>query len=519
MDPQQRSRRLKRDRRKIRRHRLLLLPLGVFVLVFIVWNCLLIVQHHTIDSTANPKALPNDATAQALKEFKMSKKNDKDNSSVKDQTTKPLHGIETNSTTAESKEITSRNITDSNITSSNNKPYFILHVGPPKTATTTIQCGLHHYSQQLALNHSYYFVGKQCASEKSDILPNGEQQIPGHHLMMGLIYDNPTSRGVEKLKDRLTYHHHRHNNIIFSLEAMAGHLEDKPEVWKALGELLQEWNVRIVISYRHYFDWIRSMYYQSYIGNTYLRWPHEKNGQKHPSFQEYLEYHLLRFDNGDIDVNDPRAFGQHMSLSSYRKFSKHFDDVQVFNLHQQHQEDVFTNFICQMLPPPSTTVCQTIQAERSHPHHSDSNSTTSSNKNVHRVSDSFDADRIAFEAYNQKIIDGHKISKKALVKKIKEQLIKTEIDSNIKYQMCLPEPLLQRFLNASLMFERDLTVEVNEHYTEGSRSTMTTASSFHRNETNHRLQFQEAVQKRKFCEIDPMKVLQNDTWIDFFSNY
>ena len=62
------------------------------------------------------------------------------------------------------------------------------------------------------------------------------------------------------------------------------------------------------------------MYFQSYLHKKFMLWPHEKNAKSHPSFHSYLEYHLKRFETGDIEVDDFHAYGQHLSLSAYKKF-------------------------------------------------------------------------------------------------------------------------------------------------------------------------------------------------------
>eukprot|EP00536_Pseudo-nitzschia_multiseries_P008583 jgi/Psemu1/305814/fgenesh1_kg.220_\ len=79
-------------------------------------------------------------------------------------------------------------------TANSTRPYFILHIGPPKTATTFIQCGLQKLSKELADDDSYYFVGKHCAWSHST-MENGEKSIPGHFLIMGLNDAKTQNRG------------------------------------------------------------------------------------------------------------------------------------------------------------------------------------------------------------------------------------------------------------------------------------------------------------------------------------
>lgn len=375
------------------------------------------------------------------------------------------------------------------INSKTTNPYFVLHVGPPKTATTSIQCGLDALSGDLAKLDSYYFVGKGCPKWNST-MANGESGIPGHHLMMGLIDANPHSRGFEKLKERMDFHLARGNHMLFSLEAMSNHLEDRPETWKLFLSLFEGWNVRIVVGYRHYFDWIRSMYFQQHIGPKYReRWPHQR-GSAHPSFHDFLEYHLERWENGDPS-NDGHSWGQHLSLYALQYFTKHFDDVQVFDLHQD--ADVLTNFICQMLPG-ATNMCQRLQKD------------PFKEASVKRESHSFDADRLAMAAYESKILTKD-IYRENVVKKTRSELVRTNALSDPKYLACLPEHLVAKFLNASLWFERQVAI------TGGGDLE----SVFHRDDNDHRASFQNAARSGKFCEVNTTAILQSEHWTTFFA--
>lgn len=379
------------------------------------------------------------------------------------------------------------------IMTASTKPYFVLHVGPPKTATTTIQCGLDELSAELAKDDSYFFMGKRCPRSNNETMANGEAGIPGHHLMLGLNSANPNSRGYEKLKERMEYHRARGNHMIFSIEAMSNHLEDRPETWKLFLSMFEGWNVRIVVAYRHYFDWIRSMYFQQHIGKKYReKWPEQK-GLEHPSFHDFLGYHLERWERR-TPSNDGHSWGQHLSLYAVRYFAEHFDDVWVFDLHQDG--DVLTNFVCQMVPNASNT-CRRLQ--------------TSSfiDVGVKRESHSFDADRLAFAAYSGGVLD-KEIGRTAAVKAISTELEKTGVLSIASNMVCLTDSVASKFLNASLWFEREVLATVGSH---GRAARVT----FHREPSEHVEAFQEAIRRRKFCEVDTEVVLTLPHWKEFIS--
>jgi hypothetical protein len=377
--------------------------------------------------------------------------------------------------------------------SSTTKPNFVLHVGPPKTATTSIQCGLDLLSADLAREDSYFFVGKRCP-RFSGTMGNGEGGIPGHHLMMGLIDANPHSRGFEKLKERMDYHRARGNNMIFSIEAMSNHLEDRPETWKMFLSLFEGWNVRIVVAYRHYFDWIRSMYFQQHIGKKYReKWP-DQQGLAHPSFHKFLAYHLERWEKRDPS-NDGHSWGQHLSLYAMEYFANHFDDVQIFDLHQGG--DVLTNFICQMLPN-APNMCRRLQ------------NNTFVDTGVKRESHSFDADRLAMAAYQLGLFN-HSIGRTAAVKTIRAELEKTGDLMIAQNLVCLNDALASRFLNASLWFEEKVALS-------SSQGNAASSIGFHRTISDHVEAFRSANRSGKFCEINTDVVLEMPHWKNFLSS-
>ena len=95
---------------------------------------------------------------------------------------------------------------------SEQKPWLIVHIGPPKTGSTTIQCGLQKLSKLLADQDKYYFLGKHCA-DASTQFNNGEQDVepfqPSYYAMgstynktmrkMALFLTNPIPKVIQNL--------------------------------------------------------------------------------------------------------------------------------------------------------------------------------------------------------------------------------------------------------------------------------------------------------------------------------
>jgi hypothetical protein len=395
-------------------------------------------------------------------------------------------------------------------------PHFVLHIGPPKTATTTIQCTLHQMSENLAKEDSYYFLGKTCPN-LGHHMGNNETAIHGHHLLMGLNGGNSDTRGYIALKARMDYHRSQGNNIVYSNEGFANHMVDQNVTWELLQDLFVGWKVRIVIGYRHYFEWIRSLYYQQYLHDKkYMKnWPGQGRGVAHPSFLEYLDYHLLRWETNDLSVDGghiARSFGHHLTLSTYHKFSPHFDDVQIFNLYDEGA--VATNFVCNMLPNADST-CNLLKSSSTTQQHTGSptatiTTTTQMSSLVKRVSKSFDAQRIAEAAYINGYLDGS-TSKEQVVSMIETKIQKGGLSRTSQFMACPSPELEERFLKASLAFEKEIVL-LAQH----GRLEMGDLKKIN---DNHIRQFQKAKSDGRFCEVNTEQVLGNNEWRTFLSEF
>lgn len=397
----------------------------------------------------------------------------------------------------------SNNGNHSESTDSKTKPYFILHIGPPKTATTYIQCNLQKLSKGLADDDYYYFVGKNCPRSDSK-MENNEKNIPGHYLMMGLNDANTHNRGYEALKSRMDYHRLEGNSIIYSNEAFANHLIDQNSTWDCLQSMLSGWNVRVVIGYRHYFDWIRSFYYQTNKQNDKLhkKWPNQGNGKPHPSFLSFLEYHLERRESGDLSIdgglkND--AFGHHLTISAYKKFSPHFDDIQFLNLHDD--DDMVTDFVCRILPHAGKT-CRKLSTL------TDEDKEEETHSLAKRGSQSFDAHRISEAAFDKGYIS-ERSPKEAVVEMVKKKIKETGMKSLVKFWICPSPSVVARLLNVSIEYENEML--------EISKGDDVSAPEMEKAKNSHISMYRKNEADDRFCDLDPELILKDENWVNILS--
>ena len=394
----------------------------------------------------------------------------------------------------------SNNGNHSKSTDATTKPYFILHIGPPKTATTYIQCNLQKLSKGLAEDDSYYFVGKNCPNTKAE-MQNGEKSIPGHFLMMGLNDANPHNRGYDLLKARMDYHRLKGDNMIYSNEALTNHLIDQNSTWDCFQTMLSGWNVRVVIGYRHYFDWIRSFYYQTHKQNQKLhqKWPNQGNGKPHPSFISFLDYHIRRRESGDLSIDggfQNEAYGHHLTLSAYNKYSPHFDDIQFLNMYDD--EDLITDFVCRILSDADKT-CRKVRT------------VTNEGKERYgvakRSSQSFDAYRISEAAFHKGYITTSS-PKEVVVEMVSKKIEEIGMKALSEFITCPSPSLVARLLKVSIDCENEM-IEISQGDT--------SASEKEKAKNEHISMYRKSEAEDRFCDLDPKLILKDDTWVSFLT--
>jgi len=374
-----------------------------------------------------------------------------------------------------------------------NKPSFIFHVGPPKTGTTTLQCGFAHLASELAEKASTYYLGKHCHGISLQT-QNNETALRGHYIWREVHRLKINGDVTAALQSRMEHHLALGNHLLFSVENSAVKMaKQNDQVWKHFHSLFQNWSPHIVISYRHYFDWLPSVYFQQHIDNRkYRTWPHQ-GGQLRRSLHLYLMQHVEKWEMAN---NQFSAGSYHPSISAVRNFSNYFDHIQIFDFHQSG--DMTQNFVCKMLSMASS-VCEDLQTKNEN-----------ASAVVKRVSRALNGEMLAEAAYSQGYFQGSE-DKRGIVKAISTRLEHSKYTTTAAYRSCISQRDQTRLFNASLSFWR----EVGHHpvYIKRYRNTTTNVLDL-----KHSTLFRNAVSKNKFCEINTEKVLATDDWTSFLRN-
>ena len=210
-------------------------------------------------------------------------------------------------------------ISDANVSANQDRPKLYLHIGIPKTGTTTIQ---HHLQQDEhdGILRKYNMTYFDCPSLQSMYHP-----IKGKDLKNWRKFKKCLRKARKKDGGGM--------DAIFSKEVfghLLGSVKDSIHHLNNLKQVTQEWDVIIVISYRRLFEWIPSYYYQEQTTQSY---------DSPVSFVDWYKGRLGPPDGADRSYFK-RIWGVHLGMMHptrvlIRKFEKHFDTIVIHNMHEE----------------------------------------------------------------------------------------------------------------------------------------------------------------------------------------
>ena len=387
------------------------------------------------------------------------------------------------------------------------KPLFLFHVGIPKSGTTTLQCGLVDLAKQLAVKSKLFYLGKPCEPGQAGVdrlhRQNNETAIRGHYLQYELDSDSGTGYVSKSLKERLIFHGSREGHTtLLSVEAIAAFMVDaRPQVWERLTKLLDQVHTRIIIGYRHYFEWLPSFYFQKYYRQANQHW-----SKRRPSLLQYILTNMKEYERLSKKFNTSFAAGKaHPTLAAARTFSYHsFDDIQILDFHQQSATggDLTLHFVCHLLQPIADDVCHDLLVQQAR------NDTTNNAVKTKRQSYSLHAERITEDAYAKGFFKGTTVKKQKMINDISNAL-KRPLFSNFTnhpfYRSCLSSIDQDRLYNMSLSLYNEM---IGGKFFRGN--TKVPAGAKYEDGRSFDELFETAAQNHKFCEIDTDLVLADD---------
>lgn len=370
------------------------------------------------------------------------------------------------------------------------KPLFILHIGPPKTGTTTLQCELGSKYQSMTQENFYYlgtWYPPLCglpSNYTNDGFSDATRPVLLHcyaaHAKSGCNLEHQWQEFAE------TLYLHKQHNVIMSDEMFHHHfqLEDV----KRLAKLLQpHWNVRILFTYRHFYQAVPSMYHQLNdpyaiqpgMANAYEKtvWPAD-GGYKIPSFQQGNRFQIDR------------------QMERFQYWVDYFPEaVQVFNMNGD--KNYLQQFLCTMIPEVQSLCTPSNKANAK-------SATEESRKDNDSSSKYLRYDMLAVEAQEEGLLNHTEIERSNVRDAIQKHCEEKGLTGMEDFPLeCLDEQVKDIFLQQSLKAARLMQPYFVNHVPLDIQSEIIAG-------------FQKYDEHHKFCSVDAKQTLRMEDWRLFF---
>mmetsp|Transcript_17874 Transcript_17874/g.43408 ORF Transcript_17874/g.43408 Transcript_17874/m.43408 type:complete len:411 (-) Transcript_17874:1040-2272(-) len=207
-----------------------------------------------------------------------------------DETTPPV--AETPSRFEEEENST---VPDAEAVKADERPKVILHVGPGKMGTTTIQIAMEEDLEELSQDGF-------CVYEPRTFTAMGKAINNDAHPEQYTVAEMLNLKGIKKMLDYFDHCHDIKQHMLLSSEFLG--LLDK-EVWEGvLKTSLERWDITIAVGYRRFYSWAPSVWFQIMRQRVKEKWPENErdvitpfhdwyhNGGKHPLKMLYTDTYV-----------------------------------------------------------------------------------------------------------------------------------------------------------------------------------------------------------------------------------
>lgn len=385
------------------------------------------------------------------------------------------------------------------------KKYFILHIGPMKTGTTSIQCSLRKLDEDGVLrdhNSTLLEMRKRVVERVGEF-----EWLPGCWLQ----WKNGSMPSCWKKSYEPFLSKSKINTVIISNEELmkvfSQFRENSNDFLRDLSNSLQvagDYHLVVIATYRRFFEWVVSVHHErndvmDSRKPAHRKWPGKDGGIKIRSV-----YHML------MDITSRKQNIQsHLYPNQHVKravqfFSDH-DNVS-FRLINMHHGDLENNFFCQGLPDEIELrkyLCKLTKTTN--------RNLTCSKKN--QAIDSLWYDALAIAAYRKGLLPTKSL-RRDVIKSIANFQRKLNETKTSFAKLCPLNFTYEALLNESLQQEELLIPYLHEQDTGEDKQML-----LKKWELEHRKAFEKYVGRYKFCTIDVKTVLKDPKWIDFFKHY
>ena len=209
-------------------------------------------------------------------------------------------------------EVQSIRNSSTNRNTNSTKPFLYLHIGPHKTGTTTIQNLLALYHEEL-LQDDVVYLGKINDEMKRKYSLSNDIVRPLRAFIDG---KSGSQQAMLRLKRKLVQCSKRSQNVVMSNEYLSDIYKLRIDFGRRVLERFHKmmdpfFQVRVVLSYRRYPDWLYSLYNYAVVmdsGND--KWPtnKEQQGDINDRGKNIRDYRGNNFKMGRIRTPSVREF-------------------------------------------------------------------------------------------------------------------------------------------------------------------------------------------------------------------
>jgi len=248
----------------------------------------------------------------------------------------------------------------------------------------------------------------------------------------------------------------------------------------ALGPFMDEvvrknnWDVRILIGYRPYFDFLRSEYNQlhkySEAKPNLVHWPSKKKGKAIPLLRDSLSQPSFWPSPGDL----------------FDAFREHADKVAIFDIAPNaHEKDLTVHFFCDLLEGADSACSSQTEAVEARGDAIHSN-----------TAEELHFDRIATTAADLGLVSIQNHTRRNVSKQIHEYLDHRGTKVSDLPLLCPSKNLVDELYNRSMVEEMKLFPQRAPNWTVPAI-------------------FNETLSKKKLCSVDTEKLLEDPEWQQF----
>jgi hypothetical protein len=371
------------------------------------------------------------------------------------------------------------------------RPVLVILVGPPKTATTTLQMHLSDPRIQADLRKdNYLYQGRRLGARQTPLLRTLTDRRCKDKTKRARKNKKAMPECWNSFTDELDRLHQNGQNVILVEEYLSDASFDLPSFQQAT----TKWQVLIVVTYRQFWSWLPSFknQFEKNIHKVALSSFERKSSDPLPwlldrsrttSSPEFYKAMTSVKNRKEIRVASVMS-GKYLPYTDnimdlYRELG---DQVRIMNIHIENMK-VTSNFFCEILPNAPNTCHDPLHQ---------------TNRQSFNPSIPMDYQLIAVDAVDRGLLGQSKFNRSQVVT-ILEQHHKGMLESRPLPLECMDQASLEAFLAESMRLERELVPDF-----------------YAAHEEQHRKSFWNAAAQNKFCSVNTTAVLIDPDWLSIF---